>query len=66
MEADAAVSKRYFLNKIGLCRKEARETMHWLRMIIKANPSKERLIRPLWQEAHELVLIFSKIVHKSR
>jgi len=32
-EADDAESKRDFRHKIGLCRKEARETKYWFRMI---------------------------------
>ncbi|MEK7644203.1 MAG: four helix bundle protein, partial [Patescibacteria group bacterium] len=61
MEADGADSKKDFLHKIGLCKREAKETQHWLRMIAHANiPFKEKC-RELWQEAHELTLIFSKI-----
>lgn len=37
MEADAAESKKDFQHKIGLCKKEAKETMHWLRMIAAVN-----------------------------
>jgi len=36
-EADDAESKRDFRHKIALCRKEARETKHWLRMIATAD-----------------------------
>ncbi len=36
MEADAAESKKDFRHKISLCKKEAKETMHWLRMVAKA------------------------------
>jgi len=36
-EADDAVSKKDFKNKIGACRKEARETKLWLRMIATAD-----------------------------
>jgi four helix bundle protein len=61
MEADSAGSKRDFKYKIDLCRKEAKETKHWLRMIAKANPKEREAIRSLWQEAHELTLIFSSI-----
>jgi four helix bundle protein len=61
MEADSAGSKKDFKYKIDLCRKEAKETKHWLRMIAKANPKETEAIRPLWQEAHELTLIFSSI-----
>src|ERR1035441_10652224 len=37
-EADDAVSKKDFKNKIGTCRKEARETKMWRRMIAAAEP----------------------------
>jgi len=36
LEADDAVSKKEFLKYIGTCRKEARETKHFLRMIVRA------------------------------
>ena len=39
MEADAAESKKDFQHKIALCKKESKETMHWLRMIAKGNPA---------------------------
>jgi len=62
MEANQASSKRDFRNKIYICKKEANETKHWLRMISKANSEKATVCRKLWREAHELTLIFSKIV----
>ncbi len=62
MEADAAESKKDFRHKISLCKKESKETMHWLRMIAKANPSKTDVCRELWKEVHELTLIFSAIL----
>ena len=61
MEANQASSKKDFRNKIHICRKEANETKHWLRMIAKANKGKEEKCRRLWKEAHELTLIFAKI-----
>lgn len=64
MEADGAESRKDFYHKIGLCKKEAKEAMHWLRMISKANPNKQEKCRELWKEAHELVLIFSSILKK--
>ncbi|MBU1026384.1 MAG: four helix bundle protein [Candidatus Margulisbacteria bacterium] len=65
-EADDAFSKKEFIYKIATCRKEAKETKHWLRMIIIAYP---RLIDEAQQhkrEAQELNLIFSSIVNKTR
>ncbi|MEA3346700.1 MAG: four helix bundle protein [Candidatus Auribacterota bacterium] len=62
MEADGAESKKDFQHKIALCKKEAKETKHWLRMIAKANPHKNVNCRELWQESQELALIFSSII----
>jgi four helix bundle protein len=61
VEADDAVSKKEFLKSIGTCRKEARETKHFLRMIVRAVPELKLQARTLWLEAKELHLIFSKI-----
>jgi four helix bundle protein len=60
-EADDAESKKDFRHKIGLCRKEARETKYWFRMIARAAPKSKPAARPLWCESKELHLIFSKI-----
>ncbi|MGF1633856.1 MAG: four helix bundle protein [Phycisphaerae bacterium] len=64
-EADEADTKRDFRFKIGPCRREAKETMHWLRMIAAANPELGDSARPLWQEAKELVLIFNAIRNRN-
>ena len=61
VEADDSVSKKDFLKSIGTCRKEARETKHFLRMIARAVPEQKLEARELWMEARELHLIFSKI-----
>ncbi len=61
LEADDAVSKKEFLKNIGTCRKEARETKHFLRLIVRAVPELKAEARKLWTEARELNLIFSKI-----
>jgi len=66
MEADAAESKKDFRHKIGICKKESKETTHWLRMIAKANPDWKDNCRKLWQEAHELTLIFSSILRSKK
>lgn len=66
MEADGAITKKDFQHKIGLCRKESKETEHWLRMIAKANAERAAHCRRLSTEAHELTLIFSSILIRSR
>ncbi len=62
MEADGAESKKDFKHKIALCKKEAKETKHWLPMLAKAEPALAEDCRTLWQEAQELTLIFSAIL----
>ena len=64
MEADAASSKKDFRHKIGICKKEAKETLHWLRMLAKSNPERKEECAKLWKESHELLLIFSAILKK--
>ncbi|HNT29963.1 MAG TPA: four helix bundle protein [bacterium] len=63
-EADDAESKNDFRHKIGICKKESRESKHFLRMLLKATSSIETDIAPLSQEAKELNLIFNTIFRK--
>lgn len=63
-EADDAVSGKEFRQKIGICKKESRETKHWLRMIAVADEQHTEQARTLWREANELTLIFASIFRK--
>jgi len=65
-EADCAETKKDFEHKIGICKKESRESKHWIRMVAKAVPELKSEARKLWQEANELNLIFITIVKKSK
>ncbi|PIP87311.1 four helix bundle protein [Candidatus Campbellbacteria bacterium CG22_combo_CG10-13_8_21_14_all_36_13] len=62
MEANGASSKKDFRNKIHICKKEAQETKHWLRMLNTAISDNGDEIKELWKECQELTLIFGKIV----
>ena len=66
MEANSASSKKDFQNKIYICKKEAQETKHWLRMLSKACPQENKELRILWKEAQELTMIFQKITSSLR
>jgi len=66
MEANGASSRKDFINKIYICKKECQETKHWLRMIAVCFPESKEEIRKLWQEAQELTLIFQKIVNSAQ
>ena len=65
-EADDAESGKDFIHKLGICKKEARETKHWFRMLSVAVPELKYEARILWKEANELNLIFNAIVRKIR
>jgi four helix bundle protein len=61
-EADDSGSKKEFRYRISLCKRESRETKHWLRMIVAAAPELKEEARVHWQEAKELHLIFAAIL----
>ena len=61
MEANNASSKRDSRNNIYIIKKECQETKYWLRMLSSAAPTKTQTLKALWQESHELTLIFAKI-----
>jgi four helix bundle protein len=65
-EADDAVSKKEFLKCIGTCKKEARESKHFLRMAARAVPELKSDAREPWLEARALHLIFAKISRSSK
>lgn len=62
-EADNAESRKDFKHKIGICKKESRETRHFIRMLAVAVPEYKNELRILWLEAKELNLIFNAIFH---
>jgi len=64
-EADGATSKKDFIHKMGIARKEARETRYWLR-IIGSTLMNDQEIESLTNECDELVKILSKIIQNAR
>jgi len=65
-EADCAESRKDFEHKLGICKKEAKETKYWLRILSKTFPEITPKARSLWREANELQLIFIAIINKSK
>ena len=67
IEANEALSKKDFLMRIKICRKEAKESAYWLRLIGELNDESLRdEARKLYSEAVELKKIFSSIIEKSK
>jgi four helix bundle protein len=65
-EANETETKKDFCFRIRICRKEGKETIYWLNLIIEANPEFKERITPLLQETTELVKIFASILEKSK
>ena len=65
-EANCAESRKDFEHKIGICKKEAKETLFWLQMFEKTLPSQKELVSPLLKEGMKLYLIFVAIVKKTK
>jgi len=65
IEANESLSKKDFILRIKICRKEAKETIYWLELleIYSAKSNKERDI--LIDEATQLMKIFGSIITKS-
>ncbi len=67
IEANEALSKKDFKMRIKICRKEAKESAYWLRLIDETNQLKSSDdAKSLMQEANELKKIFSSILEKSK
>ncbi|MBM4023828.1 MAG: four helix bundle protein [Planctomycetes bacterium] len=66
IEANEALSKKDFLMRIRICRKESRESRYWLRLVDTCDDQKQETRRQaLSQEATELMSIFGAIVRKN-
>jgi four helix bundle protein len=67
IEANESLSKKDFKMRIKICRKEAKESAYWLRLINETNNLKNANdAKKLMQEATELKKIFSSILEKSK
>lgn len=64
-EADASESRKDFVHKMSIARKEAGETIYWLRLAMTTGAD-GNAADSLLDEATQLVRILSAIVNKSR
>jgi four helix bundle protein len=65
-EANDALGKKDFLMRMRISRREAKESHHWLDLLLTANLNSGDAIRPLIKEAEEFKKIFSAIISKSQ
>ena len=65
IEANEALSKKDFVFHIKICRKEAKESRYWLRLIETSDADRNSERDLLVQEAQELMNIFGTISRNS-
>ena len=61
-EADGAESKKDFIAKYTIVKKETKETNYWLNVIDDTNPGLHERMADLKKEGNEILLIVSAIV----
>ncbi len=64
IEAREALSKKDFLMRVKICRKEIKECVYWLKLIEIRNSNDEKQRQALLVETSELLRIFASIVEK--
>ena len=65
-EAQGAQSKADFIAKMSIARKEARESLYWLRIITESDLQPKEKMVPLIQEAGEIAKIVSAFIVSAR
>lgn len=65
-EANESESKKDFIHKITIAKKETSETKHWLRLLAVSNPEISEDLKKSYTETNEILLIFSKIISSSK
>ena len=64
IEAREAISKKDELHRLKICRKEAKESRYWLKLLcVSDDGDLRKMCEQLTQEAFELTRIFGAIVH---
>ncbi len=70
IEANESLSKKDFVHRVKISRKEAKETVYWLKLVIESliedNQDWNSRINLLIKEAIELKKILSSIIEKSK
>ena len=66
IEANESLSKKDFVMRVKICRKEAKESRYWLNLVETNSHSLEEQRSKLIQEATELMKIFGSILEKSK
>ncbi len=63
-EANASLGNKDFLMKARICKKEAMETLYWLKLLKENNPNFIAELDKLIDENEQIIRIFSAIISK--
>ena len=61
-EAQAAQSRADFIAKMSIAQKEARESVYWLRLIVRDGEIVPKRVEPMLEEAQSINRIIAKIL----
>lgn len=64
IEANEAFSKKDFIHRIKICRKEVKEARYWLKLIEVNNDNTDKQRQNLVDESSQLMNIFGAIIRK--
>src|SRR3989339_260176 len=64
-EADATTSKKDFIAKYSIVKKETKETKYWLSFIKDSLLVEVKIVNPYIQECQEILMIVSKIINNT-
>jgi len=64
-EANDALGQKDFLHRLRIARKECKESIYWVELIIEHNPNLKQRMEPLLQEGIEIRNILSSIIIKT-
>ena len=65
IEANEAVSKKDFLHKVKIARKEAKECGYWLELLMDNNPKSKTELKGLLHQSNEWSNILSSMIIES-
>jgi four helix bundle protein len=64
IEANEALGKKDFLHRLRIARKESKETLFWLQLVLETNKNKKDQINDLIKECNEIRNILSAIINR--
>jgi len=67
IEANEALSKKDFIMRVKICKKESKETCLWLRLIdVAGDLELEKQRQQIFEESFQLMKIFGAIIEKTK